>query len=95
MKKKKLRIGDKIRWNNSIGGDTVYTIMDIDPSRPTTTIFTTEYKNEILFQWEHWGTVSQNWSHSIDALNDLLNEGKIIIVERDIKPYKELLKFSL
>lgn len=93
--KKKLRIGDKIKWNNSIGDGTVYTILDIDTSRPTTTILSTEFKNEILFQWEDWDTVSQNWSHSIDALNTLLNEGRIIIVEREIKPYKELLKFSL
>ena len=91
----KLRIGDKIKWNTSIGGGTIYTILDIDTTRPTIWIAGKEFKSEVLFQWEDFDGYYQGWGHSIDYLNQNLNNGGIIIVERNMVPHKELLKFSL
>ena len=93
--KKKLRIGDKVRWNVPVGGDTIYTIMDIDTSRPVKVVAHMEFKEEVLFQWLEDGLIRQTWSSSIDDLNKNLNKGGITIVERSIEPNKELLKFSL
>ena len=96
MKEKRLRIGDKIKWNVPIGGGLIYTIMNIDTSRPYIRVDRYPYENQILFQWEDSsGTIHQEWSHSYEDLNRNLNKGGITIVERNMVPYKELLKFSL
>lgn len=91
----KLRIGDKIKWNVPIGGDEIYTIVNIDTTRPTLCIVGKEIKSEVLFQWEDFDGQHQLWCHSIDYLNQNLNNGGITIVERSMVPHKELLKFSL
>lgn len=91
----KLRVGDKIRWNVPVGGNTIYTILDIDLSRPKTIINGYQLSNEILFQWEECGQVITHWGHSYQGLNERLNKGGIIILERRIEPNKELLKFKL
>jgi hypothetical protein len=95
MKEKKLRIGDKIRWNTPIGGGVTYTIIDIDTSRPTYFIGPLEVRQDILFQWRYDGIIHHEWGHSYEDLNLNLNKGGITILERDIEPIRELLKFSL
>jgi hypothetical protein len=95
MKEKKLRIGDKIRWNTPIGGGVIYTILDIDTTRPTFSIGPLEVREDILFQWRYDGIIHHEWGHSYEDLNLNLNKGGIIILERDIEPIRELLKFSL
>ena len=89
----KLRIGDKIKWNVAIGGDIIYTIIDIDTSR---VLSSSGFNEEVLFEWEDFlGEVRQLWCHSYDGLNERLLMGGIIIVERDIEPIKEIKKFTL
>ncbi len=95
MKERKLKIGDKIRWNIPIGGGVIYTIMDIDTTRPTRSFGPFEIREDILFQWECDGRTNLEWCHSYHDLNLNLNKGGIIILERDIKPNRDLLKFSL
>jgi hypothetical protein len=91
----KLRIGDKIKWNVSIGGDFIYTILDIDTSREPLRIIGIEIRSEVLMQWESDGELHQEWGHSYHDLNMNLNNGGITIIGRDIEPIKEIKKFTL
>jgi hypothetical protein len=92
----KLRIGDKIRWNVSIGSGTVYTIIDIDTNREPRMASGYEFHDQILFEWEdYFGCKCTDWGHSYDELNKLLNKGGLIIVSRSIEPIRELKKFKL
>lgn len=93
----KLRIGDKIRWNVTVGGDTIYTIIDIDTNRePHIMSSGYEFQEHILFEWEDYsGCKIMSWGHSYDELNKLLNKGGLIIVSRSIEPIRELKKFKL
>lgn len=87
----KLKIGDKIKWNVLIGGDTIYTILDIDASRPPTRIGGYEFQNQFLFERKDIdGETVSLWDHSYESLNNLLNSGDITIVGRGISPCRHL-----
>jgi hypothetical protein len=90
----KLKVGDKIIWDN-IGERKVYTIIDIDLSREPLIISDHRIENQILFQWEHNDIIKQRWAHSYGVLNGMVSSGLISIVERDMNPVKELKKFKL
>jgi hypothetical protein len=77
----KLRIGDKIKWNVSVGGGIIYTVL--------------EFEEEILFQWEVDGIITESWGHSYEELNKCLNKGGITIVSRSMEPIKEIKEFML
>ena len=93
----KLKIGDKIKWNVPIGGDVIYTIIDIDTSRDEIEVIPDLFlKSEVLYQWEDDdGTICQGWGHSYDDLNDNLLRGGISILNGGIEPYKCIKKFKL
>ena len=93
--KRKLQIGDKVRWNLTIGGGDVYTILDIDTSRPTVTVGNHALKNEVLFQWDQDGQIIQTWSHDYQKMNELVDLGHIIILNPKMEPNKYLKKFKL
>lgn len=95
--KPRLQIGDKIRWDDPINlnseyGEIIYTILDIDTSRPTEIINGLEVKKEILFQWEYGGRITQVWSHDYQKVNQLINEGLIVILNPKITPIKWIKK---
>jgi len=92
---KKLRIGDKIKWNVPIGSGVTYTIIDIDTTRPTFSIGPLEVREDILFQWGYDGIIHHEWGHSYHDLNQNLNKGGITILERDILPVRDIKKFTL
>jgi len=92
---RKLRIGDKIKWDVTIGGNIIYTILDIDTSREPNYIGHIEIRQDILFQWEFCGLIHESWCHSYDDLNQNLNRGGIIIIKSGIEPIKEVKKFTL
>ena len=62
----------------------VYTIIDIDLGINN---------NQILFKW---GCIEM-WHSDLETVNDLINEGVIIVVKRanDISPVKYINKFYL
>lgn len=62
----------------------VYTIIGIDLGIPN---------NQILFKW---GCIEM-WHSDLETVNDLINEGVIIVVKRanDISPVKYINKFYL
>jgi hypothetical protein len=62
----------------------VYNIIDIDPNIPN---------NQILFKWGY----IEMWHSDLETVNDLINEGVIIVVKRanDISPVKYINKFYL
>jgi hypothetical protein len=93
--KQKLQIGDKIKWNVPIGGGEVYTILDIDTSRPTVRVGNHTLKKEILFQWDQDGRTVQRWGHDYHGLNQNLNKGGIIILNPRVEPVKWIKKFTL
>jgi len=97
--KPRLQIGDKIKWGDPISsssyyGEIIYTILDIDTSRPTEIINGKTIKKEILFQWEDGGRIEQVWSHDYQKVNQLINEGLIIILNPKINPIKWIKKFT-
>lgn len=82
----KIKIGDKIKWNVKVGGDIIYTILDID-----TRIGDHEFQNQFLFEWKDInGETLRLWDHSYESLNKLLNSGDITIVGCVISPRKHL-----
>jgi hypothetical protein len=91
----KLRIGDKIKWNVSVGGGIIYTVLDINTSRPPLTLGSVEFEEEILFQWEVDGIITESWGHSYEELNKCLNRGGITIVSGSMEPIKEIKEFTL
>jgi hypothetical protein len=93
--KQKLQIGDKIRWNVTVGSGVVYTILDIDTSRPTVRVGNHTLKSEVLFQWEDGGQIVQTWSHDYQKMNELIDVGRIIILNPRVEPNKYLKKFKL
>ncbi len=62
----------------------VYNIIDIDPDI---------LNNQILFKWGY----IEMWHSDLETVNDLINEGVIIVVKRanDISPVKYINKFYL
>ena len=94
---KKLRVGDKFKWNFFIGMDEKeFTILDIDTSRTLHSINDVELKNELLLQWENSeGGLSHAWFGDYDSLNGLLNNGVIFIVGPPLHPNKQIKKFTL
>jgi hypothetical protein len=92
----KLRIGDKIIWDD-LGNSPVFTILDIDTTRPPSNdsngVFVS-YK-QVLFKWEQDGKTHVKWCCVYDTLNKLLNNGGISIVNRIDCFRKELKKFTL
>ena len=93
--KQKLRIGDKIRWNVPIGSGVVYTILDIDTSRPTVRVGNHTLKSEVLLQWDQGGQILQTWGYDYHRLNQNLNKGGIIILNPRVEPVKWVKKFTL
>ncbi len=80
---RKLKIGDKItginlvlhkKWNQRIGGNLIYTVLDIDTSHEQTVITTPNkiyyFDSQILLQWQEWdGRITQCWNYSLDDFN--------------------------
>ena len=96
---RKLKIGDKIKWNQGIGGNIIYTILDIDTSREQTVLTTPSktyhFENQILLQWQEWdGRITQFWNYSLDGINQEIVRGRISILNQELEPYKHLPKFS-
>ena len=94
---KKLKVGDKFKWHFFVGiYEKKFTILDIDTSRPSSTINGIEIKTELLLQWEDaFGNKAQAWMGNYDSLNNLLNRGAITIVGESMKPAKKIKKFRL
>jgi hypothetical protein len=96
---RKLKIGDKIKWNLPIGGNTIYTILDIDILREQTVLITPNktyhFDNQILLQWQEWdGRITQSWGYSLDEINQEIARGRISILNSEIEPCKHLTRFS-
>ena len=96
---RKLKIGDKIKWNLPIGGNTIYTVLDIDTSHEQTVITTPNkiyyFDSQILLQWQEWdGRITQSWGYSLDSLNQEIARGRISILNSELEPCKHLSKFS-
>lgn len=96
MNTKKIQVGDKIRWNVPIGGDTIYTILAIDTSRPYQLVGDLSFPQEILFQWQdNSGFTSQTWGGSEQTVNEALNQNNIIRVGSILQPLQKLPTFDL
>lgn len=96
---RKLKIGDKIKWNQSIGGNIIYTILDIDTSREQTVLTTPNkiyvFDSQILLQWQEYdGKITQCWNYSLEDINQEIVKGRISILNQELEPYKHLPKFS-
>ena len=96
---RKLKIGDKIKWNLPIGGNTIYTVLDIDILREQTVLITPNktyhLDHQILVQWqERDGNITQCWGYSLDSLNQEIVRDRISILNSEIEPCKHLPKFS-
>ena len=96
---RKLKIGDKIKWNQRIGAGIIYTVLDIDTSREQTVLTTPNktyyFDNQILVQWQEWdGRITQSWGYSLDSLNQEIARGRISILNSELEPCKHLPKFS-
>lgn len=94
MSTKKIQVGDKIKWNVPIGGDTIYTVIKIDTSRPHKLVGTHSFPQEILFQWQEGGYIMHVWGHSYDAFNEALNQNKIIRVGSLLEPIQKLSRIN-
>jgi hypothetical protein len=94
---KKLKIGDKFIWHSFVGmSEKEFTILDIDISGTSRTIYGTEIKCEILLQWKDaFGNKAQTWVGDYDILNNILNRGGITIVGESMKPVMNIKKFTL
>lgn len=96
---RKLKIGDKIKWNQRIGGNLIYTILDIDITHPPTVLTTPNkiycFDSQILLQWQEYdGKITQCWNYSLEGLNQEIVKGRISILNSEIEPYQHLPKFS-
>ena len=94
---KKLKIGDIIKFINSDGteGGPIYTILDIDTSRTVEVANGTPFYSHIHIEWRFGDNVYKTWSGNLDMINEKLNVGQIIILNRRIEPIKEIKKFKL
>lgn len=90
---KTLRIGDKYKWA-LFSDDAIYTILDIDKSRPLEKIGDGFYPNEVFLKRDSNDFMVEIWAHSIDNLNCFLEQNYIEIIERDFKPYNEIKNFT-
>jgi hypothetical protein len=93
---RKLKIGDKVKWNVAIGGDIVYTVRDISFNQPPTILQNgMVFPNEILFEFtDRNDNIIRVWGHQLSYINENISKGGITILNRDIEPYKEIKKFS-
>jgi hypothetical protein len=96
---RKLKIGDKIKWNQRIGAGIIYTVLDIDTLREQTVLITPNktyhFDNQIFVQWQEWdGNITQSWGYSLDEINQEIARGRISILNSEIEPCKHLPKFS-
>ena len=96
---RKLKIGDKIKWNQPIGAGIIYTVLDIDTSHEQTVITTPNkiyyFDSQILLQWQEYdGKITQCWNYSLEDLNQEIVKGRISILNSEIEPYQHLPKFS-
>ena len=96
---RKLKIGDKIVWNQRIGGSIIYTILDIDLTRPPSIITTPNqvyvFDSQILLQWQEYdGRLTQSWNYSLDDFNQEIIKGRISILNSELEPFQYLPKFS-
>ena len=96
---RKLKIGDKIKWNQPIGAGIIYTVLDIDTSREQTVLTTPNkiyvFDSQILLQWQEYdGKITQCWNYSLEDLNQEIVKGRISILNSEIEPYQHLPEFS-
>lgn len=79
-----LEIGDKIKWNNiRMPHDTIYTVKDIDKTRPIRILARTFFlKEEILIEWEQDGKTKSTWAYDYDEINKNIEKGSITIVQK-------------
>jgi hypothetical protein len=68
----KLRIGDKIKWNVSVGGGNIYTVLDIDTSRTVEVANGTPFYSHIHIEWRFGDNVYKTWSGNLDMINEKL-----------------------
>lgn len=80
----KIEIGDKIKWNNiRMPHDTIYTVKDIDKTRPIKVLRDTiRLKEEILLEWEDGGITKSAWAYEYDSVIKEIEKGGIIIVHK-------------
>lgn len=96
---RKLKIGHKIKWNQSIVGDCIYTVLDIDLNHPAEIVTTPNgiytFHSEILLRWQEYeGKMSERWGYSLEQINQLIVRGQISILNSEIEPYQYLPRFS-
>jgi len=86
-----LEIGDKIKWvNERMPHNIIYKVIDIDTTRPPTRIETPnnpytkffEVRDEILMEWEQDGEIVNIWGYQYEAINEQIQRGRIVIVEK-------------
>jgi len=88
---RKLQIGDIIKFSH---GGSIYTILDIDTSRPG--IFDGRiYNSHFYIQWGSGDRTYTTWTGDFEIMNQKLNLGGIIILNPSIEPIKSVKKFTL
>ena len=86
---KTIRVGDRIRWMS-----TIYTVMEIDLSKPPTQLFGMSLEKQVLFQYDEDGQIKEIWSSSYDDINSLLMKGIIEIINPRFDPLQDIKKFK-
>ena len=79
---KKLQIGDVISFIDTGGNETepIYTILDIDTSRPVQNANGQPQYSHFRIQWEEGDRTYTTWSGNWDRINEKLNKGGIKIL---------------
>lgn len=101
-----LEKGDKIKWiNPHMPHNVIYKVIEIDRTRPAQIVPTPnnprqpyfEIKNEILLEWEMFGSTYSTWAYDYDSINKAIGEGKVIIVEKHNygTPLREIRKLKI
>ena len=90
--RKRLQIGDIIKFSND---EVIYTIIDIDTSRPGMVVHGRVHNFHLHIQWVEGGMTYSTWSGDIDVLNRVLRAGRITILNQRIEPVKYIDKFKL
>jgi hypothetical protein len=77
---KKLQIGDVISFIDTDGNETepIYTILDIDTSRPVQNANGQHFYSHFRIQWKEGDITYKTWSGNWDKINEKLNKGEII-----------------
>ena len=79
---KKLQIGDVISFIGMNGDQIgpIYTILDIDTSRPVKSANGQPHYSHFRIQWKEGDITYKTWSGNWDRINEKLNNGEIVII---------------